>query len=218
MLKDPGYQLSYRRSYLADDAKHPTPVHPLLLDMNMQHGAPNSSELFFEAKVTAVGSATVASADEVKTMQTLPQTNGKGLRTKTANGTGLGQAHLRRRDAMKVQHYGIDFAIVGRQLEMPPTESGEFVTNMRFGLAAYTEDGELLNGMEVSVKNAIPAAQYQKIESEGYHASMLFAVPEGAVSLRLAVRDEIGKRIGTMEIPLPVPVPKDTTTAGTTTK
>ena len=218
VLKEPGYQLSYRRNYLADDARHPAPVHPLLLDMNMKHGAPNSSELFFEAKVTPVGSAMVASADEVKTMQTLPQTNGKGLRTKTANGTGLGQSHLRRRDAMKVQHYDIDFAIVGRQLEMPPTESGEFVTNMRFGLAAYTEDGELLNGMEVSVKNAIPAAQYQKIESEGYHASMLFAVPEGAVSLRMAVRDEIGKRIGTLEIPLPVPVPKDAATAGTTTE
>jgi hypothetical protein len=107
---------------------------------------------------------------------------------------------------MMVQHYDIDFAIVGRQLEMPPTESGEFATNMRFCLAAYTEDGALLNGIEVSVKNAITAAQYQMIESEGYHASMLFVVTEGAVSLRVAVRDEIAKRIGTLEIPLPVPV------------
>src|ERR1035441_7326920 len=218
VLKDPGYQLSYRRSYLADDARYPAPVRPLVQDMSMKHGAPNSSELFFEAKVTPVGGATVASADEVKTTQTFLQTNAKGLRTKTANGTGLGQSHLRRRDAMKVQHYDIDFAIVGRHLEMPPTESGDFATDMRFCLAAYTEDGELLNGMEVSVKNSIPAAQYQKIESEGYHASMLFVVPEGAVSLRMAVRDEIGKRIGTLEIPLPVPVPKDTGTAGTTTK
>jgi VWFA-related protein len=203
VVKDPNYQLSYRRSYLADDARHPTPVHPLLLDMNMQHGAPNSSELFFEAKVTAVGGAMAASTDEVKTMQTLPQTNAKNLRTKSASGPE------------KVQHYDIDFAIVGRQLEMPPIESGEFATDMRFGLAAYAEDGELLNGMEVSVKNAIPAAQYRKIESEGYHASMLFAVPEGAVSLRMAVRDEIGKRIGTLEIPLPLP--KDTTTDATIT-
>jgi hypothetical protein len=36
----------------------------------------------------------------------------------------------------------------------------------------------------------------------------VFAVPDGAVSLRMAVRDEIGKRIGTLEIPLPVPVPE----------
>jgi VWFA-related protein len=218
VLKDPGYQLFYRRSYLADDAKHPTPVHPLLLDMSMLHGAPNSSGLFFEAKVTPVGGATVATADEVKTMQTLPQTNARGLRTKTANGAGLDQVHLRRRDAMKVQHYDIDFAIVGRQLEMPPTQSGEYATNMRFCLAAYTEDGELLNGMEVSTKNAIPAAQYQKIESEGYHASMLFVVPEGAVSLRMAIRDEIGKRIGTLEIPLPIPVSETAAAAVTPTK
>jgi hypothetical protein len=193
-------------------------VHPLLLDMSMLHGAPNSSGLFFEAKVTPVGGATVATADEVKTMQTLPQTNARGLRTKTANGAGLDQVHLRRRDAMKVQHYDIDFAIVGRQLEMPPTQSGEYATNMRFCLAAYTEDGELLNGMEVSTKNAIPAAQYQKIESEGYHASMLFVVPEGAVSLRMAIRDEIGKRIGTLEIPLPIPVPETAAAAVTPTK
>ena len=190
VLKVPGYELSYRRSYLADNARYPAPVHPLLLDMSMKHGAPNSSELFFEAKVTPVGSPMAASADEVKTMQTFPQTNTKGLRTR------------------KVQHYDIDFAIIGRQLEMPPTENGEYATDMRFGLAAYTPESELLNGTEVRIKNAIPAAQYQKIQSEGYHASMLFAVPEGAVSLRMAVRDEIGKRIGTLEIPLPVPVPE----------
>jgi hypothetical protein len=195
-LKEPGYQLSYRRSYLADDARHPAPVHPLLLDMNMQHGAPNSSQLFFEAKVTPVGSPMAASADEVKTMQTFLQKNAKGLHTKSASGT------------RRIQHYDIDFAIIGRQLDMPPTESGEYATDMRFGLAAYTPESELLNGTEVRIKNAIPAAQYQKIQSEGYHASMLFAVPEGAVSLRMAVRDEIGKRIGTLEIPLPVPVPE----------
>jgi VWFA-related protein len=193
VLKDSGYQLFYRRSYLADDARHPTPAQPLARDMSMRHGAPNSSELFFEAKVTPVGSATVASADEVKTMQTFLQANAKGLRTRTASG--------RRR----IQHYGINFAIVGRQLDMPPAANGGYATDMRFALAAYTEDGELLNGVEVSVKNTIPTAQYEKIESEGYHASMLFVVPEGAVSLRMAVRDEIGKRIGTLEIPLPVP-------------
>jgi VWFA-related protein len=190
VLKVPGYQLSYRRSYLADDARYPAPVQPLMQDMSMQHGAPNSSQLFFEAKVTPVGSPMAASADEVKTLNTFLQTKAKGLRTR------------------KVQHYDIDFAIIGRQLEMPPTQSGEYATDMRFGLAAYTPESELLNGTEVRIKNVIPAAQYQKIESEGYHASMVFAVPDGAVSLRMAVRDEIGKRIGTLEIPLPVPVPE----------
>jgi VWFA-related protein len=206
VVKDPNYQLFYRRRYLADDAEHPHPVLPLALDMNMQHGAPNSSELFFEAKVNPVGSVMAASTDEVETLNTFLQTKTKGLRTKVASG------------AEKVQHYDINFAIIGRLLSMPPTQNGDYATNMRFGLAAYTQDGELLNGTEVSIKNAIPQAQYQKIESEGYHASMMFVVPEEAVSLRLAVSDEIGKRIGTMEIPLPIPVAKKITAPGTTTK
>jgi VWFA-related protein len=206
VVNNPNYQLFYRRRYLADDAEHPRPVLPLALDMNMQHGAPNSSELFFEAKVNPVGGAMAASTDEVETLNTFLQTKAKGLRTRVANGPE------------KVQHYDINFAIIGRLLNMPPTQNGEFATDMRFGLAAYTQDGELLNGMEVSIKNAIPQAQYQKIESEGYHASMIFVVPEEAVSLRLAVSDEIGKRIGTMEIPLPVPVPKNIPTTGTTRK
>jgi hypothetical protein len=206
VVNNPNYQLFYRRRYLADDANHPRPALALALDMNMQHGAPNSSELFFEAKVNPVGDAVAASTDEVETLNTFLQTKAKGLRTKAASG------------AEKVQHYDINFAIIGRQLEMPPTQNGEYSTNMRFGLAAYTQDGELLNGMEVSIKNAIPQAQYQKIESEGYHASMIFVVPEEAVSLRLAVSDEIGRRIGTMEIPLPLPVPKNITAAVTTGK
>jgi VWFA-related protein len=206
VVKDPNYQLFYRRHYLADDAEHPRPALPLALDMNMQHGAPNSSELFFEAKVNPVGGAMPASTDEIETLNTFLQTKAKGMRTKAASG------------AEKVQHYDINFAIIGRLLTMPPTQSGEYATSMRFGLAAYTQDGELLNGTEVSIKNAIPPAQYRKIESEGYHASMIFVVPEEAVSLRLAVSDEIGKRIGTMEIPLPIPVPKNIAAAGTTRK
>jgi len=206
LLNNPNYQLFYRRRYLADDARHPAKVQPLVLDMNMQHGAPNSSELFFEARVNPVGGAMPASVDEVQTLKTFLLTNATGKRTKLPSGPE------------NVQHYDINFAIIGRQLQMPPTENGHHATDMRFGLAAYTQDGELLNGMEVTIKNSIPPAQYQKIESEGYHASMLFAVPEEAVALRCAVRDEIGNRIGTVEIPLPIPTPKSTTAAATKTK
>ena len=147
-----------------------------------------------------------ASTDEIEALNTFLQTKAKGLRTKGGSG------------AEKVQHYDINFAIIGRLLSMPPLQNGEYATNMRFGLAAYTQDGELLNGTEVGIKNAIPQAQYQKIESEGYHASMIFVVPQEAVSLRLAVSDEIGNRIGTMEIPLSIPVPKNIPATGATRK
>ena len=206
VLSQPRYQLFYRDRYLALDAAHPTPLRPLALDMNMQHGAPSSSELFFEARIVPVGAVMEASPAEVEGLRAFLQTNAKGKRTKITPDQG------------KVQHYDINLAIIGRQLQMPPTEKGQYATAMRFGLAAYTQDSELLNGTEVSVKNALPPAQYQKIVSEGYHASMLFAVPEEAVSLRIAVRDEIGNRIGTMEVPLPIASPKNNSAAGATTK
>lgn len=194
VLKYPGYQLSYRRSYLADDARHPSPMQSLALDISMQHGAPNSSELFFEATVNPVGGAMAASAEEIESFNTF-------LPAKT---TGSPAKLVKRPEA--VQHYDINFSILGRLLDMPPTQDGWHATNLRFGLAAYSEDGQLLNASEVNIKNSIPEDRYQKIASEGYHASILFAVPEGAVSLRMAVRDEIGKRIGTLEIPLPLPI------------
>jgi VWFA-related protein len=191
------YHLSYRRRYLADNAGHPDPPRLLALDMNMQHGAPNSSELFFEAKLNPVGTLMPPSQGEVETLKEFIDTNAKGQRAKTASAP------------KKVQHYDVNFVIIGKLLNMPKVADGEYSTDVRFGLAAYAEDGELLNGTEVVIKNTIPMAQYQKIESDGYHASMVFAVPEGAVSLRLAVNDQIGKRIGTMEIPLSMAIAKN---------
>lgn len=207
VLNHPGYQLFYRRQYFADDG-HSTPEKPLVLDMNMQHGAPGSSELFFEASVVPVGGAMKASPAELAELKKFIEINAKGKRTKMTAGE------------QTVQHYDIDFAILGRQLEMPPAGNGRYSTDMRFGLAAYTDNSELLNGVEVSVKNTIPEAQYRKIESQGYHASMVFAAPEEAVSLRIAVRDEIGDRIGTIEVPLPIRAPRAAAAAaaGTTTK
>jgi VWFA-related protein len=193
VLSNPSYHLSYRTRYLARDANQLSPARPLALDQNMQHGAPDSSELFFEVKIVPVGSPMPASTAEVDGLTAFLGTTARGKRTKTINGPTT------------VQHYEINLAVVGRQLDMPPVEVGKYFTNMRFGLAAYGENSELLNGMEVKVKNQISAEQYHAIQSQGYQASMLFVVPHGAVSLRIAVRDELGDRIGTMEVPLPVP-------------
>ena len=107
-------------------------------------------------------------------------------------------------EAVKVQHYEVSYAILGRQLELPKIGEGKYATSMTFALAAYAADSEILNGMEVSVKNTIPAAQYEKIKAEGYKAAMVFVVPVGAVSLRIAARDAIGGHVGTIEVPLPV--------------
>jgi VWFA-related protein len=190
VLDNPNYQLSYRRSYLADDATHPHNLQPLIMDMDMQHGAPSMSELLFEANTTPIGPVVPALAPEMLNLKDF-LSKARGRRVRDSGST------------VNVQHYGVNMVILGRQLTMPLGSDGLYATDMHIGLAAYMRDGELLAGVEVNIKNNIPEEQYRKIREQGYHAAMTFVVPVDAQSLRIAVRDEIGNRIGTLEVPLP---------------
>ena len=194
-VRKAGYSLAYRRSYFAVDAGRAgvgaAAQKDLILDAGMQHGAPISSELFFEAGVEPVGGVVSATAKEMEAL-------GDFLATKTKSGKVVDP------EPVKVQHYEVSYAILGRQLELPVVGEGKYATSMTFALAAYAADSEILNGMEVSVKNTIPAAQYEKIKAEGYKAAMVFVVPVGATALRIAARDAIGGHVGTIEVPLPV--------------
>jgi VWFA-related protein len=201
-LRQPGYQLSYRRSYFADGTPHPeeaaqagpnAPEHNLLLDNAMQHGAPVSSQLFLEASVNPVGGAMTATPKEMESLSEFIALKKK-----------RGSKEPPPAEPLKVQHYEVSYAVLGRQLSLPPAGEGKCQTNMTFALGAYSPDSLLVNGYEVSVKNAIPAAQCQKIKTQGYHANMIFAVPVAATALRLAARDGIGDRIGSLEVPLPI--------------
>jgi VWFA-related protein len=205
-LRRPGYELAYRRSYFADDLTHgadtptsaavPAPAHNMLVDAGMQHGAPISSELFFEAQVFPAGPIEPATPKEMEQLSQFMKSNTKSKK-----------AVVEPAAAVNVQHYRIDYAVLGRQLTLPETPAGKYRTGMVFAVAAFTPDSLIDNGLEVSIRNEIPAAQYQKIRSQGYHASLTFVAPADASALRIAARDDLGNKMGTIEIPLPVPPP-----------
>jgi VWFA-related protein len=207
-LRRPGYELAYRRSYFADDLTHgadtPTPAattttaaaHNMLVDAAMQHGAPISSELFFEVQVFPAGPAEPATAKEMEQLSQFMKSNTKSKKAVTEPAA-----------VVTVQHYRIDYAVLGRQLALPETTAGKYRTGMVFAVAAFTPDSLIDNGLEVTIKNEIPAAQYQKIRTQGYHASLTFVAPVEASALRVAARDDLGNKMGTIEIPLPVPPP-----------
>lgn len=203
-LRQPGYQLAYRTSYLAEDGAHSAPptaqqdaaiARNVFLDSGMQRGSPISSELLVEASVVPFGPVLDATPKELESL-----TQFMAVATKSRKKTGAEVAAI-----PKVQHYEISYAVLGKQLALPPAPEGKFYTDMLFALAAYTGDNLIVNGLEVQVKNQIPAAQVTKIRSSGYHASMAFVVPVEARTLRLAARDVLGQHMGSIEIPLPVP-------------
>ena len=206
-LRGLGYRVEYRRSYVASRAAdvmatneaEVTPPENVFLDAGMQHGAPISPELFIEASVYPVGGVMPASGQEMEAL-------GEFLKTKTKRGSMTQVAP----EPVKVQHYEVNCVALGRQLELPPVGDGKYATDMTFALAAYSPDSLILNGLEVTVKNQISEAQFRKIKTQGYHASMIFVVPVEASALRLAAMDGIGHHMGTVEVPLPVAALKQT--------
>jgi len=208
LLREPGHQLEYRRSYFASSALQAAalanitglkPKEDVFLDAGMQHGSPISPELFFETSVYPEGGVVMASPEEMEALSEF-------LKTKRGSKAPVSPA------SVKVQHYRVNYVVLGRQLTLPSTSNGKYATDMRFALAAYSPESLILNGLEVSVKNEVPLDQLLKIRTQGYHASMIFVVPVEASAMRLAAVDGIGNRMGTIEVPLPLAAPRQTTT------
>jgi hypothetical protein len=57
-------------------------------------------------------------------------------------------------------------------------------------------------------EHMIPASTMSGIAQNGCHAVQMLLVPTGAVAFRLVVRDDRSGRLGSMEIPLPLPLDK----------
>ena len=203
MDKD-GYQLSYRKSYYAEGsslaagtpgaapAGMPDGVQTYdPMTALMKHGAPISSELFFEATVLPVEGAMPATDKEAAQ---LAQFSPKPSAKQAAAGK-----------SMMVQHYEVSFLILGRMLEMPALGDGRYDLKLGFGLAAFDADGLLENGLEIQYNDPITAAEHDRIKSSAYRTKLNVAVPVDARWIRIAVRDAADGRTGTLEVAAPAP-------------
>ncbi len=74
---------------------------------------------------------------------------------------------------------------------------------LEFAVAAFDEDGKVLNGM---VNDAAPEPSTQPAENKAglFRARQALIVPVNATSIRVGVRDRANDRMGTLEVPLPL--------------
>jgi VWFA-related protein len=192
-LRKSGYNLSYRKTYFADDLEAAAqkvadaPQNPLT--PSLERGTPLSHGLFLEAQLEADGPPVPATPAQ---MQVLSQ-YGDPQTTKTKAKT-----------AVLMQQYLISYGLVARQLEMPVDDTGAHQGSLEFGLISYDEDGRKLSGLDTHIDDTIPAARYAKLLSDGYHVVQSVAVPVTASSIRFAVRDIRGNRVGSLEVQLPL--------------
>jgi len=194
-LRNPGYNLSYRRTYYADDLEAAArkvadaPQNPLT--PALERGTPLYHDLFIEAQLEASGAPTAATPEQMQVLSQFGDPQTKKAKAKHAT-------------PVLMQQYLISYSLVARQLEMPADDSGAHQVSLELGLISYDEDGRKLNGVDTHIDDPIPAANYARLLSDGYHVVQSVAVPVTASSIRFAVRDIHGNRVGSLEVQLPL--------------
>jgi VWFA-related protein len=201
VLDKPGYQLSYRKVYYADDLQRAvqevqdTPQSPL--SPSLERGAPVSHELFVEARLQAVGAPVQATPKQLEMLAEYESFTSKKKGKKAAAAP----------TNVLMQNYLITYGLLPRQLELQAEPGGAHKASIELGVLSYDQDGRKLNGVDTKIENNIPAQQYAKLSQEGYHLYQTVEIPVAASSVRLAVRDTQTNQIGSLEVPLPLAKP-----------
>jgi VWFA-related protein len=201
------YTLTYRTLYYAEpDNPVKQPVHKNdqlqarfvaakaadTLYANIEHGAPMLHDLLFSAHLATVGKPEMATAKQMAELVDSP--NYFLTRRKEQVQKPL--------TPIKLQKYLIDYGVIDARLKAMAMRDGQAAT-LEFAAAAYDQDGRLLN----SVLNEGQAPTGVKPGSKPgalFHAEQELEAPPGAAWIRMAVRDKLDNRTGTLEIQLPL--------------
>lgn len=207
-LNQEKYQLSYRHDYCRvplvsttteedqRNAKSAAVAVPLqagdVLQGNIKPGAPMLHDLVFSAHLRTEGGVVTATP----TQMVLLEEQSAFYRTHSRN------RQLKPVPPVKVQTYTVDYRVLDPQFKVAAEHGGPKAT-LEFAVAAFDEDGKVLNGI---VNDGVPEESTQPAENKAglYRLHQSLIVPIGAKSIRIGVRDRINDRMGTLEVPLPL--------------
>ena len=171
---------------------------------NIEHGAPMLHDLVFSAHVSAVGSPLLATPEQMLALEDSP----KYFRTRKHD------KPLKPLKPVELQKYNIDYGVIDAQLRDAAQHKGAPAV-LEFAAAAYDEDGRLMNSMLNQGQVSTPPSGHAKDRNNDqaqpntqtnaiFHAIQELEVPPGAAWIRLAVRDRLNDRTGTLEVRLPL--------------
>jgi len=186
-----GYKVAHRSGYFAEDPNRPAEETEAVLQSlsvaGMMHGAPESRQIPFEARIVPVGEPKTVNAAEV------------GIKKEGKNAPAT----------IRLQHYSVDFAIPASSLRFVAQPEGDFRGNFRLLANSYDPEGKgLLQAASTAVADLNPD-RYRVVLSDGFRLRQELDVPVDAGFLRIGVADVASSNIGTLEVPLPVPLPKE---------
>ena len=210
------YKLSYRTGYYAVSDEGVQQEHKKealqarfiaakatdTLYANIEHGAPMLHDLLFSAHLATDGAPQMATPEQMVALEDSPEY------FKTH------QKHPQKAlPPVKLQKYVIDYGVIDPQLRAAEAHNQKLAP-LEFAAAAYNDDGMLLNSL---LNQGLPSGAGGKQEAL-FHAIQELEVPPGAAFIRLAVRDTMTNRTGTLEVRLPLKAEMATASAGSGAK
>lgn len=159
---------------------------------NIEHGAPMAHDLLFTAHLEAAGQPQMATPQEMMKLADSPAY----FKTRKANKPAAAPKPV------QMQKYVIDYAVIDPQLKALAAQ-GARPPVLEFAAAAYDSDGILLNSM---LNEGVPSGKKgSKAKTDAlFAATQELEAPAGTAYIRVAVRDTLNDRTGTLEVKLPL--------------
>lgn len=189
LLPEKGYTLHYRQGYFADatyDATKDADLARRTRAVAMQHASPPSRQIRFSVTVGTVGA--------------------KKKIDRAILGNALVPAKVRDPSApIEVQHYMIDYTLQGSALRFIPLANATYRNVLTLMVSSFDREGRMLTGVTSVGASELQPAAYNKVIAGEFGVRQEVDVPVQAASLRLGIQDQMSNRLGTVDIPLPVP-------------
>ena len=184
------YRIAHRSGYYAEDPNRlpekSEGVQRSLTTAGMMHGAPESRQIPFQVRVVPMGEPRIVNAADL------------GIRQQKNAPSQL-----------RLQHYTVDFAISAGSLRFDPGPEGNFHGSFRLLANSFDHEGKSLLQAASSATAELRPGNYHSVLAEGFRLKQELDIPADAGFLRLGVGDLTNNSIGTLELPLPVPIPQD---------
>jgi VWFA-related protein len=184
-VDDTDYKLAYRRGYYADATDKPSEHNPgntSLIKAATLHGAPPATQIQFRVRVLP--------ATDPLFQNAIPSTGHAGELAATLK--------------EPIHRYIADLTIDPKYLAYQQTPDGVYQAQVEFVIVAYDAETRRVNFVDRGFMLKIKAGEYARTLATGIPARLALDLPEGEISLRIAVHDLAAGRAGSLEIPVKV--------------
>jgi VWFA-related protein len=184
-IENGGFRLAFRHGYYADPPDKPsahTPASLSLINAATLPGAPPATQIWFTARVLPAADALFK---DVKMPDTPLGENASALK---------GPLHC----------YIVDLKIDPHQINLESAPNGAHKASIEFVLVAYDRESRRVNYVDRGFQLSIKPDQYSSVLSSGIPARLAIDLPQGRLTLRIAVHDLAAGQAGSLEVPLSV--------------